>query len=71
MRTASVAAERWRRLVRLQRGSGLSIAAFCHGKANEHNAWVPRDHWLEAWEKAAILEFERRIRWRVTAAWRS
>lgn len=29
MRTASVAAERWRRLVRLQRGSGLSIAAFC------------------------------------------
>ena len=30
-----------------------------YGKANEHNAWVPRDHWLEAWEKAAILEFER------------
>lgn len=31
-----------------------------YGKTNEHNAWVPRDHWLEAWEKAAILEFERR-----------
>lgn len=30
-----------------------------YGKVNEHNAWVPRDHWLEAWEKAAILEFER------------
>jgi len=30
-----------------------------YGKANEHNAWVPRDHWLEEWEKAAILEFER------------
>ncbi len=30
-----------------------------YGKANEHNAWVPRDHWLEPWEKAAILEFER------------
>ena len=31
-----------------------------YGKANEHNAWVPRDHWLEPWEKAAIVEFERR-----------
>lgn len=30
-----------------------------YGKANEHNAWVPRDHWLEPWEKAAILDFER------------
>jgi transposase InsO family protein len=30
-----------------------------YGKANEHNAWVPRDHWLAEWEKAAILEFER------------
>ncbi len=30
-----------------------------YGKTNEHNAWVPRDHWLEPWEKAAILEFER------------
>jgi transposase InsO family protein len=28
-----------------------------YGKANEHNAWVPRDHWLEAQEKKAILEF--------------
>jgi transposase InsO family protein len=24
---------------------------------NEHNAWVPRDHWLEAEEKQAILDF--------------
>ena len=30
-----------------------------YGKVNEHNAWVPRDHWLEEWEKAAILNFER------------
>jgi len=30
-----------------------------YGKVNEHNAWVPRDHWLEAWEKQAILDFER------------
>jgi putative transposase len=29
-----------------------------YGKVNEHNAWVPRDHWLEPWEKAAILDFE-------------
>jgi putative transposase len=27
-----------------------------YGKVNEHNAWVPRDAWLEAWEKRAILE---------------
>ena len=30
-----------------------------YGKVNEHNAWVPRDHWLEEWEKTAILDFER------------
>lgn len=29
------------------------------GKSNEHNALVPRDHWLEAWEKAAIVDFAR------------
>jgi len=28
-----------------------------HGKVNEHNARVPRDHWLEAWEREAILAF--------------
>ena len=28
-----------------------------HGSANEHNAPVPRDWWLEPWEKAAILDF--------------
>lgn len=43
---------------------GVSSSKFYHwrsryGKINEHNAWVPRDHWLEDWEKAAILEFER------------
>ena len=31
-----------------------------YGKVNEHNAWVPRDHWLEGWEKQAILDFEQR-----------
>lgn len=28
-----------------------------YGKANEHNALVPRDHWVEEWEKKAIVEF--------------
>ena len=28
-----------------------------YGKVNEHNAWIPRDHWLEAWEKEAIAGF--------------
>ncbi len=28
-----------------------------YGKANEHNGNVPRDHWLEAWERQAIIDF--------------
>ncbi len=28
-----------------------------YGKVNEHNGSVPRDHWLEEWEKKAIIEF--------------
>jgi transposase InsO family protein len=28
-----------------------------YGKANEHNGRIPRDHWLEDWEKQAILDF--------------
>jgi putative transposase len=28
-----------------------------YGKANEHNHLVPRDHWLETWEKDAIVKF--------------
>jgi hypothetical protein len=27
------------------------------GKVNEHNHLVPRDHWLETWEKEAIVDF--------------
>ena len=30
-----------------------------YGKANEHNARIPRDHWLEAWEQKAIADFAR------------
>jgi putative transposase len=28
-----------------------------YGKVNEHNAWVPRDHWLTADEKRRIIDF--------------
>lgn len=28
-----------------------------YGKVNEHNGWIPRDFWLEDWEKQAILAF--------------
>jgi len=28
-----------------------------YGCVNEHNGWVPRDFWLELWEKEAIIEF--------------
>jgi len=31
-----------------------------YGKANEHNALVPRDHWLDEWERQAILDFHER-----------
>ena len=41
---------------------GLGYSKYSHwthryGKANEHNGLVPRDHWLEEWEKQAIKEF--------------
>jgi putative transposase len=41
---------------------GLSRSKFYswrdrYGKANEHNALVPRNHWLEPWEKVAIISF--------------
>lgn len=28
-----------------------------YGKVNEHNGWVPRDWWLEEWEKKAIIDY--------------
>ncbi len=30
-----------------------------YGCVNEHNGWVPRDFWLEEWEKQAIFDFYR------------
>jgi putative transposase len=32
-----------------------------YGKANEHNAWIPRDHWLDDAEKQAIIDFHARF----------
>lgn len=31
-----------------------------YGRVNEHNGHVPRDHWLEAWEIRAILDYHER-----------
>lgn len=28
-----------------------------YGKINEHNAWIPRDHWLEDWEKQIVIDY--------------
>jgi hypothetical protein len=28
-----------------------------YGCVNEHNGWVPRDFWLDVWEKEAIIDF--------------
>ena len=28
-----------------------------YGKVNEHNRLIPRDHWLESWEKEAIVTY--------------
>jgi putative transposase len=28
-----------------------------YGMVNEHNAWIPRDFWLEDWERAAIIAY--------------
>ena len=41
---------------------GIATSKFHHwraryGKVNEHNAKIPRDHWLNDWEKQAILDF--------------
>lgn len=29
-----------------------------YGKINQHNGWVPRDFWLQDWEKQRILDFQ-------------
>jgi len=47
---------------RFIRWLGVAASKFYHwrqryGRVNEHNGWVPRDFWLEDWEKQAILDF--------------
>jgi putative transposase len=32
-----------------------------YGKVNEHNGWIPRDFWLEEWEKQAIIDYHHRF----------
>jgi putative transposase len=51
--------------LKLVEWSGLSRSKFYdwrerYGKANEHNAKVPRDTWIETWEQAAIVDFHGR-----------
>ena len=36
--------------------TGYSLT-YANGQVNEHNAWVPRGHWLEDWEKQASIDF--------------
>lgn len=47
---------------RLVQWIGVSMSKYYdwskrYGQATEHNRLVPRDHWLEAWERQAILTF--------------
>jgi len=50
------------RIGQLVRWLGIGMSKFYEwrkrfGQVNEHNGLVPRDHWLEAWEKLAIVSF--------------
>lgn len=71
MRDHAVAfVERWAArteipLTRLVHWLGVNLSKFFSwktrlGAANRHNARIPRDGWLEAWEKQAILDFHAR-----------
>ena len=49
---------------RLLHWLGLHESKFCewkhrYGKVNAHNGKIPRDWWLEDWEKQAILDYHR------------
>jgi len=48
--------------IRFIRWLGIAASKFYdwkarYGKVNEHNSWIPRDFWLEDWEKQAIRSF--------------
>jgi putative transposase len=52
-------------VTKLLRWLGLGVSKFFswkarRGAANRHNARLPRDGWLEGWEKQAILDFHTR-----------
>jgi transposase InsO family protein len=49
-------------VTRLLVGLGLGRSKWAtwkarYGQVNAHNAWIPRDFWLEDWEKQAIIAF--------------
>ena len=45
-------------LLRLENRRALhKIPDTPYGKVNEHNGWIPRDHWLQEDERQAILDF--------------
>ena len=39
------------------------------GTPNQHNASLPRDFWLEDWEKAAIIAFMPSTPWKDIGGW--
>ena len=52
------------RVCRIASGVGISSSKFYnwkrrYGKVNEHNAWIPRDTWLEDGEKQAVIDYHR------------
>jgi hypothetical protein len=47
---------------------GVTVSKFYnwrqrYGRVNEDNGWVPRDFWLEPWEKEAIIGFHGKNPW--------
>jgi transposase InsO family protein len=50
---------RWAQWLGIARGK-LFAWRNRYGKANEHNAKIPRDHWIEPQERQAILDFHDR-----------
>jgi transposase-like protein len=39
--------------------SSLKFYRCCdrYGRVNQHNRWLPRDHWITRWEKEAIVKY--------------
>ena len=51
-----IACKRFVRWLGISKGKYYDWLERC-GKVNEHNGMIPRDHWLEPWEREAILEY--------------